>query len=216
MPSCLRYNVTGPIAVRRVTAIVSRRLVAGVFQLLDADQIRVARELTRQSEHQSQSLLGRRNVGPPANGQNLYARARARGAVDVACGETVFLHELEPVSGYGDFFGAYRQLFDDNDIGAGNVRQQLRLIGYELNVAGVDVGRLRADFLAPAGKVRRVVLAEMRKRFDALFRSRWVEDDLNEPEKTVVFDDELHGYRMRFKVQRSKVQRFEPLSDVKP
>ncbi len=53
--------------------------------------------------------------------------------------------------------------------------------------------RLGADAVTPSRKVRRVVLAEMGKRVDALFRRAWIEDNLDEAEKTIVFDDELHN-----------------------
>ena len=67
-----------PVAVRRVRAVVGRRLVTGVFQLLDADEIGVLRQLARQREHQHQSLLRGGNIGAPADGKNFDAGALHR------------------------------------------------------------------------------------------------------------------------------------------
>ena len=74
MPSCLTIKRdhardARPVTVGRVRAIVGRRFIAGGFQLFDADEIGIARELARQREHQHQSLLGGGDIRPPANRQ---------------------------------------------------------------------------------------------------------------------------------------------------
>ncbi len=93
-----------PVAVRRVRTVVGRRLVAGFFQLLDADEVGILGELAGEREHQGQSLLGSGDIGAAANRQDLDARRVTSGAVDVARGETIFLHKLQTIAGCGNFF----------------------------------------------------------------------------------------------------------------
>ena len=62
----------------------------------------------------------------------------------------------------------------------------------ETNTRRIDISCLRADLVAPALKIRRVVLAKMRERFESLLRSGWIEDNLDQAEETVVFDDEFN------------------------
>ena len=98
----------------------------------------------------------------------------------------------------------------------GSICQQLGLIVDKANVGRINILRLRADAIAPAAEVRRVVLAEMGKGVDALFRRARIEDNLDEAEKAVVFDDEFNfddGMVQWFNVQKFKVSnRFPTLN----
>ena len=66
------------------------------------------------------------------------------------------------------------------------------LVVDETNIRRIDISCLRANLVAPAEKIRRVVLAKMRERFESLLRSGWIEDNLDQAEETVVFDDEFN------------------------
>src|SRR5262249_27670497 len=114
-------------------------------------------------------------------------------------------------SSCGNFLGADRQFLYDDNGRAGCVCQQLWLSIYQTNVTGVNVLRLCADAATPTGKSRRVMLAEVGKRFDSLLGGAWIKDDLDEAQEAVVFDDELEGHKiLRSKVKEFKVQCLNP------
>ena len=180
-----------PVAVRGVLALISRRFVTGGFQLVNADEIGVAGYLARQREHQHQTLLGGGNIGPASNREHFNVGARACGYVDIARGEAVFLREFERASGAHDLFGANRQFLDHGDSCAREMRLKLALSVHQNDFGWMDILRLRANLVAPTEKIRGVVLAEMREGREPLFRSVEIEDDLDQTQKTIVFDDEF-------------------------
>ena len=174
-------------------AVISRRLITGVFELFDADQIGVPRDLARQREHQHQSLLRGGDIGAAANREHFYASRFTCGAIDVASGEAVFLHELERASGAAISLVADGQFFDHDDACAGSVGQQLAL--------DCPPGERRSGkiFCAcarmPSHQPRKSGVSCLQKWAKASNRSfgrARVEDDLDETQKTVVFDDEFH------------------------
>jgi hypothetical protein len=84
------------------------------------------------------------------------------------------------------------------------VRQQLGLVVYKVNVARVNILRLRANGIAPTLEVRGIVFTKMGKRSYTFFGSAWIEHNLNEAKEAVVLDHEFGGH----KKLRSKVQPF--------
>src|SRR5262245_53600036 len=190
-----------PVAVRRVRPIIGGWIVAGFLQSLEADEVCVPSQLARQSKHQRQGLLRRGNIRAPSDGQQLNACSFAGEMINIASGEAVFVHEPKCVARCRYFFRADHEFFDYEDAGAGSVRQQLGLIAYEANLSRVNVLRLRADAVAPAAEVRRIVFTEMGKRLNTFFGSTWVEDNLNEAKEAIVFDDEFKTeHKFLFKV----------------
>ena len=97
------------------------------------------------------------------------------------------------MSGRYQLFVADGEIFDHDHARAFGMGQQFRLTVHEVNVGWKDIRRLRAHVVAPAKKIRRVVLAEMRKGIQPLFRRARIQDDLNETEKAIVLYDELHS-----------------------
>src|SRR5262249_15194993 len=180
-----------PVAVRRVRPIIGGWTVAGILQLLEADEVCIPSQLARQSKHQRQRLLRGGNIRAPADGQQLNARSFAGEMINIASGEAVFLHEPKCVARCRYFSRADHEFLDHEDAGCGSVRQQLGLIAYEMNLSRVNVLRLRADAVAPTSEVRRIVFTEMGKRLNTFFGSAWIEDNLNEAKEAVVLDDEF-------------------------
>jgi hypothetical protein len=173
--------------------VISRRLVAGGHELINADQIGILHDLARQGEHQHHALLGGGDIRSTANRQYSRAGLVTGRLIDVARGNAIFLHESERLPRRGDLFEAHAQLLDDGDGRARKIRPKFALIVDQLNVGWIEILRFCADFVAPCTKVRRVVLAEMRKRVEAFFWRVWIEDNLDEPKKTIVFDDEFEA-----------------------
>src|SRR5215813_3670000 len=193
-----------PVAVRRVRPIIGGWTVAGILQLLEADEVCVPSQLARQSKHQRQGLLRGGNIRAPADRQQLNPRSFTGELINIASGEAVFLHEPKCVARCRYFSRADHEFLDHEDAGCGSVRQQLGLIAYEMNLSRVNVLRLRADAVAPTSEVRRIVFTEMGKRLNTFFGSAWIEDNLNEAKEAIVLDDEFE----RHKKLRSKVQPF--------
>ena len=67
------------------------------------------------------------------------------------------------MSGRYQIFFADGELFDHDHARAFGMGQQFRLTVHEVNVSWKDIRRLRANVVAAAKEIRRVVLAEMRK-----------------------------------------------------
>src|SRR6185503_17782644 len=75
---------------------------------------------------------------------------------------------------------------------AREMRLKLALSVNQDNFGWIDIFRLRANLVAPAEKILGVVLAEMCEGREPLVRSVGIEDDLDQTQKTVIFDDEFN------------------------
>jgi hypothetical protein len=179
------------VAVGRVFAIVGRRLIAGGFELVDADQIGVLRHLARQREHEHQGLLGGGNIRAAADGQHFCTNAVARRLIDVARGEAVLLDESQILPGGGNLFGPERKFLDDGYGRAGKISQQFFLAVDQANLRWIKICGLGADLVAPAAKIGQIVQTEMGEGFDALFARTRVEHDVDQAQEGIVFDDEF-------------------------
>ena len=134
------------------------------------------------------------NIGTPADGRALERLQSSTGeTINVAkLVKAVFLHATQasfPLSGSSCSPTVSSSTYDDAR--AGSVRQQLGLVVCKVNVARVNILRLRANGIAPTLEVRRIMFTKMGKRSDTLFGGAWIEHNLNEAKEAVVLDDEF-------------------------
>ena len=104
---------------------------------------------------------------------------------------TVFLDDLERASGRRNFGLANRQRFDHNRLRAENICEQVGLIIDEADVYGIETFCASADTVAPAAEVRQIVSAEMGECGEALGGRCRIENNLDQPKKAIVLDNEF-------------------------
>ena len=110
--------------------------------------------------------------------------------IDVARGKAVLLNALERAARGGYLRRPDGQFLDHDNSSAEEIAEQIGLITDEANIRRIQSEHTGADFVAPAAKIGQVMLAKMSDCFDALRRRLGIKDDLDQPEKGVVLDDE--------------------------
>ena len=100
-------------------AVVGRRLVAGGLELLEADEVGVWVTCRASASMSINPCSAVEILARGGWSEYFDAGAIAGGQVDVARRETVFLDELERLTGGGGFLCAEAQFFDDSDVAPG-------------------------------------------------------------------------------------------------
>ena len=186
---CLESGDARPIAVGRVFALVTRRRITRRAQLLLANQIGILSELSGQREHQGKRLFGRRNIGAAPDRQYLNTSPSAGRGIDVSRSGAILLDDLERISGRRNFSRADGQGFHHDGPGAGKIREQFGFIVHEPDSRGIKMLRASAHTLAPAGKVRQIMRAEVGKCRESFGGRGRIEYDLNQAKKGIILDD---------------------------
>jgi hypothetical protein len=196
-----------PIGSGRVAPVEGRVGPAASENLLDADQPVEIGHPSGQHQHQGKSVLGARDVGATAHGQNLDPARRAGGDVDVAENGAVFVYDLQPRR-QCEFCRANLEGFGDDRLCRPKIAVQLVLGLHQPDVARVQGFCSRFDLVAPGTKIRQIGRHEISECGPALGTGRRIEDDADQARPNVVFHDQhgllgLHCWTLDFQA-RSK------------